>query len=104
MEQKKEKQQIGEINAKIREGINHWADIMLLADADQWAVDLWYFPRDVANVTFIFQHVCCNIGIKNGHITEENAAEFGKRLRKLVEDMTSINLVDVVKGFKKMEE
>ena len=28
---------IKEINQHIREGINQWADIMLTADADEWA-------------------------------------------------------------------
>ena len=31
--------QIAEINQHIREGINQWADIMLTADADQWAYE-----------------------------------------------------------------
>ena len=40
-------QQIAEINRHIRDGVNQWADVMLLADADQWAVLLNYFPRDM---------------------------------------------------------
>ena len=58
------KAQIAEINKHIRDGINQWADIMLTADADQWAYDLTYFPRDLMNATLIFQHVASNIGIK----------------------------------------
>lgn len=79
---------IKEINQHIREGINQWADIMLTADADKWAEQLCYFPRDLMNAIFIFQHVASNIGIKAGRIDEEKAAEFGKRLRQLVIDMT----------------
>ena len=81
-------QEIKEINKHIREGINQWADIMLMADADQWAVKLNYYPRDIMNATMIFQHVCSNIGIKNGHINENNVTEFGQRLRQLIIDMT----------------
>lgn len=82
------KAQIAEINKHIREGINQWADIMLTADADRWAYNLRYFPRDLMNATLIFQHVASNIGIHAGCIDEKNAVEFGQRLRQLIIDMT----------------
>lgn len=41
----KEKMDIREINSRMREGINIWADIMLMAEADRWAIELDYFPR-----------------------------------------------------------
>ena len=82
------KAQIAEVNKHIREGINQWADIMLTADADQWAYDLTYFPRDLMNAVLIFQHVASNIGIKAGRIDEKRATEYGQRLRQLVIDMT----------------
>lgn len=69
------KEQIAEMNKHIREGINQWADIMLTADADQWAYDLRYFPRDLMNATFIFQHVASNIGIKKVRIIETTGDE-----------------------------
>ena len=87
-ENNERKAQVAEINRHIREGINQWADIMLTADADHWAYDLKYFPRDLMNATLIFQHVASNIGIKAGHINDEKAVEFGQRLRQLVIDMT----------------
>ena len=65
------KAQIAELNKHIRNGINLWADIMLTADADQWAYDLTYFPRDLMNAVLIYQHVASNIGIKAGRIDEE---------------------------------
>ena len=77
-----------EISTRIREGINQWADVMLEADANQWAIYLDYFPRDLMNAVFIFQHVASNIGIKAGKIDEQKAVEFGERLRQLVTDMT----------------
>jgi meiotically up-regulated gene 157 (Mug157) protein len=60
------KAQIAAINKHIREGINQWADIMLMADADQWAYELRYFPRDLMNATIIYQHVASSIGIHAG--------------------------------------
>lgn len=81
---------LGEINKAIREALNQWADIMLRADADGWAYELSYFPRDIMNATLIFQHVCSSAGIKSGHITEETAKIYGRRLRQLVIDMTGL--------------
>lgn len=85
-------EQIHEINRHIRDGINHWADIMLLADADEWAYSLHYFPSDLMNATLIFQHVASNIGIYAGRIdSNQKATEYGERLRQLVIDMTGID-------------
>ena len=83
-----EQVRIAEINQHIRDGINQWAGIMLTADADEWAVKLNYYPRDLMNAVLIYQHVASNIGIKAGRIDEQKAVEFGNRLRQLVIDMT----------------
>lgn len=77
-----------EINTAIRDGINQWADVMLESEVKQWACRLDYFPRDLMNAIYIFQHVASNIGIKAGRISEQNTEEFGNRLRQLVIDMT----------------
>ena len=79
---------IKEINQAIRDGLNQWADIALEAESKQWAVELKYFPRDLMNVTYLFQHVASNIGIKAGCINEANVTEFGQRLRQIIIDMT----------------
>lgn len=81
-------QAIKEINQAVRDALNQWADIALEADAKQWAEELDYFPRDLMNVTILFQHVISNIGIKSGHVTKENCFDFGHRLRQLIIDMT----------------
>jgi len=83
-----EKEALKEINTAIRDGINQWADVMLESEAKQWAYRLDYFPRDLMNAIYIFQHVASNIGIKAGHIDEQKAVEYGERLRQLVIDMT----------------
>lgn len=80
--------EIAEINKILREGINGYAGIMLEAECKNWAVELKYFPRDIMNATYIFQHILSNVGIKNGSINGENATEFGERLRELIKDMT----------------
>lgn len=79
---------IKEANKIIRGAINQWADIMLEFEARELAVHLDYFPRDLMNAIYIFQHIASNIGIKAGKIDEQKAVEFGERLRQLVMDMT----------------
>lgn len=97
-EKKKETaKDLKEINQAMRDGINQWADIMLEAEAKQWAYHLKYFPPDVFNATYIFQHVLSNVGIKAGKIDEQKAVEYGKRLRQLVKDMTGIDLRELPK-------
>jgi hypothetical protein len=87
-----EKQEaVKEINQAIRDGLNQWADIALESECGQWAVDLNYFPRDVMNACYIFQHVCSNVGIKAGRIDLNNTEELGSRLRQLVIDMTGVD-------------
>ena len=89
--------QIAEINQHIRDGVNQWADTCLMADADQWAVYLNYFPRDIVNACMIFQHICSNVGIKAGRIDEAKAMEYGQRIRQLVIDMTGYDPADIVR-------
>lgn len=91
-------EQIAEINRHIRYGLNEWADIMLLADADEWSYHLTYCPRDVMNACLIFQHICSNVGIKSGRIDAAKAVEFGGRLRQLVMDMTGFDPVELAKN------
>jgi hypothetical protein len=89
--------QIADINQHIRDGVNQWANTMLMADADQWAIHLNYFPRDIMNACLIFQHICSNVGIKTGRIDEVKAEEYGKRLRQLVIDMTGYDPHNIAK-------
>lgn len=89
---------IAEINQHLREGIDWWATTMLMADADEWAYNLTYCPRDVMNACLIFQHICSNVGIKAGRIDAEKAVEFGLRLRQLVMDMTGFDPAELAKN------
>lgn len=88
---KTEKEQIKEINQHIKDGIEQWARICLMADADNWSVDLDYDKDDMMNVLLLFNHVCSNIGIKSGRIREREAVEFGCRIRQLAIEMTGID-------------
>ena len=88
---KTEKEQIKEINQHIKEGIDQWARICLMADADNWAYYLNYDKDDMMNVILLFNHVCSNIGIKSGIIREKEAVEFGERIRQLAIEMTGVD-------------
>ena len=92
---------LAEINKGIRSGLNQWADIALEAEAKQWAHCLTYFPRDLMNVTYLFQHVASNIGIKAGHINEDNVEGLGERLRQLIVDMTGYDPHGLLNDLKK---
>lgn len=81
-----------DINNEMREALNQWADIMLRADADGWANELSFFPRDIFNVCVIFHHICANVGIKKRLIDEQNAEDMENRFRKLVIDLTGYDL------------
>jgi hypothetical protein len=108
MEKMTTEEAIAEVNNGIREGLRYWSDIMILADADQWAVHLKYFPSDLMNATLIFQHVASNIGIKAGKIDEKTAKVLGDKLRRLVIDMTGydphVEIAKIEKDMKEQEE
>lgn len=91
-----QEKKLTKVSQYIREGINQWADIMLQAEADQWAYHLDYFPRDIINAVIIYQHICSNIGFKAGRIDEQKAAVFGQRLRQLTIDMTGYDPAQIV--------
>lgn len=87
-EEEEQRAALREINQHMRDGLNQWADIALQAEVKQWAYHMDYYPRDLMNVAYLFQHVASNIGIKSGNIDEKKAVEFGTRLRQLIIDMT----------------
>ena len=91
---KNSKQAIQQVNEGLREQMNTLADMMLMSEADQWAYMLNYFPRDIMNAVYIFQHVVSNVGIKSGHIDEKTAVEYGHRLSQFVFDMTGYKPAD----------
>lgn len=84
--------QLKEINQLIQEGVNHWATIMLLADADEWSVLLEYEPIDLHNTIFMLMHVASNIGLKAGFVCdEETATAMGEELRAFIDKYTGLD-------------
>ena len=91
---KNSKQTVQQVNEGLRGQMNTLADMMLMSEADQWAYLLNYYPRDIMNAVYIFQHVVSNVGIKSGRIDEKTAVEYGHRLSQLVFDMTGYKPAD----------
>ena len=92
-----EKKQIKEINQHISDALQQWADIMLLADADEWAFHLNYSDKDALNAIFIFNHVLMNIGIKNGVLDDKNAIEKAKQLRQFIKDYCGLDTFEITR-------
>ena len=91
---KNSKPNILKVNEGLREMMNTLADMMIMSEADQWAYLLSYFPRDIMNAVYIFQHVVSNVGIKSGRINEKTAVEYGHRLSQFVNEMTGYTPAD----------
>lgn len=91
------KEQIKEINQHISDALQQWADIMLLADADNWSYQLNYSDKDALNAIFIFNHVLTNIGIKNGVLNDKNVIEKSKKLREFIKDYCGLDTVEITR-------
>lgn len=88
---------IKEVNSHISDALKQWADIMLLADADNWAYHLNYSDQDALNAIFIFNHVLSNIGIKNGVLNDKNVIEKSKKLREFIKDYCGLDTIEITR-------
>ena len=92
-----EKKQIKEINQHISNALQQWADIMLLADADNWSYQLNYSDKDALNAVFIVNHVLENVAIKSGYIKDcIDAHEKGSKFRMALIDFCGIDMHELV--------
>ena len=91
MKNKKDITAAREVNEHIRAALDNWADIILDMDAHHMSYYMDYFPADIANVAIMFTHVVTNVGIKNGRINDDNAVEYGKRIRQIILDYTGFD-------------
>jgi hypothetical protein len=92
-----EKEQIKEINQHISDALEQWANVMLTADANEWAYLLNYSDQDALNAIFIFNHVLSNIGIKNGTLNDKNVIEKSKELREFIKDYCGLDTVEITR-------
>lgn len=83
------------INHAISEALGRWSNIMITADADQWAYSLEYSDEDMLNALFIFNHVWQNRAIKNGVLNTENATEKIEKFKGMVMDVFGIDTIEL---------
>lgn len=91
-------EEIKEINQHISDALEQWQNVMLNADADQWAYHLEYTADDLLGALYIFNHVAQNIGIKNGTLNISNVGDVGAQLRQLVKMMTGSDPAELLSG------
>lgn len=87
--------QIKKINKEISGALKFWQDMLLIADADEWAYYLDYSEEDLLNALYIFNHVAQNIAIKNGHFTEENVEEKMTKFREGIKEGFGFDTIEL---------
>lgn len=94
----KEKEQIKEINQHISHALKQWANILLVADADDWAYYLDYSDEDVFNAVYIVNHVLMNRAIKSGYIKgEEDALIKATNFKNAINAFSGIDTIEMSK-------
>jgi hypothetical protein len=88
---KKDKIAIQEINKHISNGLKHWAEVLIMADVDEWAFFLNFSDEDVFNALLIFNSIAQNRGIKSGHLNEVNAQQKGSAFKDAIKDFCGID-------------
>ena len=88
---KADKTTIKEINKHISNGLNQWATVLTMADADEWAFFLNFSVEDVFNALLIFNSIAQNRGIKSGHLNEVNAQQKGSAFKDAIKDFCGID-------------
>lgn len=92
--------EIEEINKHIATALRDWSNIMLQADADEWAYRLRYTNKDLFRCVYMFMHVASNIGIKKGIIGHDNATAIGEELRQFILKWTGEDMHNVAEQIK----
>ena len=90
------KEIIGRLAAAKRgmsESFWEWSDILIEADAMEWSFLLDFDKKDLFSTVNIFSRVWSNYAIKKGILTECNAEEKTKMLKKAIEDCFGINTI-----------
>lgn len=94
-----EKKQILEINQHISDALKQWAEIVLTADAGNWAYHLNYTNNDIFHAIEICMHVLMNNAIKSGYIeNEEDAVGKGFAFREAIEKSFGIDTVKILRS------
>ena len=101
---KENKVSIKKINKEISGALNFWQEMLLIADADEWAYMLDYSDEDLLNPLYIFNHVAQNIAIKSGHFTEGNVTEKMTKYREGIKEGFGFDTVELTNKVLKKNE
>lgn len=94
----KYKQNIANINENISSALNFWQEMLLLADADEWAYHLNYSDKDLLNALYIFNHVAQNIAIKKGYFKDgDDATEKMTKWKEATKDAFGFDTIELTK-------
>ena len=88
---------IAEINGQMKESFEEWADILLEADAKEWAYFLDFDKKDLFSTLNIFWRVWGNYAIKHKVFGKDNAEAKIKGFVKAIEDCFGINTIELTK-------
>lgn len=86
-------EKIATAKREMSEAFWEWSDILIEADAKEWAYFLDFDKKDLFSTLNIFWRVWSNYAIKNGIFKSSNAAEKAKNLFKAIVDCFGINTV-----------
>lgn len=88
-------EEIAEVNEHISAALEMWQDVMLQADAGEWAYYLNYTDEDLLNALYIFNHVAQNIAIKNGYLADASVVEKMASFRKGIKEGFGFDTVEL---------
>lgn len=74
-----------------------WSDILIEADAMEWAYFLDYDKKDLFSTLNIFWRVWSNYAIKKGIFKSSNSEDKAKMFVKAIEECFGINTVELTK-------
>lgn len=88
---------IKEINVHISDALSMWSDILLKAEADNWAYELIFSDDDLLNALSIFNSVWGNRAIKDGIFDEKNVVDKVTTLRECLKEVYDIDTIELTK-------
>ena len=88
-------EKIATAKSEMSEAFWEWSDILIEADAKEWAYFLDFDKKDLFSTLNIFWRVWGNYAIKNGIFKSSNAGEKAKILVKAIEECFGINTIQL---------
>jgi len=92
-----DKEAIKEIYEGLSDSLDKCSGIMVLADADGWAVNMDYTNEDLEHALEIFNHVVSNKAIKDGYLNEKNVYAKMVKYRLAIKESFGIDTVELAK-------